>query len=160
MSFHRVLSAIAAPSSWTAHPVSLEIVSGYVWGLVPLDDWGSRHSRIYYLILGAVAVSSKNCSATCYYCCYWWQFPVDMLFGWMSFPGDVFVYVPSSQSSSSFFIVHVSAPYSRMLSRQALREETLVEVEMPDCQTLRSLLLVFQACPFLARLVRNSPLRG
>lgn len=36
-SFHRVLSAIAAPSSWSASPVSLEIVSGCVWGLYWLN---------------------------------------------------------------------------------------------------------------------------
>lgn len=36
-------------------------------------------------------------------------------------------------------------------STQALKKETLVEVEMPDCQTVRSLLQAFQARPFLAR---------
>lgn len=59
--------------------------------------------------------------------------------------------MPSSRSCSSFFIVHVSAPYSGRLSTQALKKEALVEVEMRDVQTLRSLLQAFQACPFLAR---------
>lgn len=98
-------------------------------------------------------MTSKDCSTTCYSCRYWREFTTDLLFGWTMFLTHMrsLVYVPSSRSCSSFFIVHVSAPCSRMLSTQALKKETLVEVEMLDCQTVRSLLQAFQARPFLAR---------
>ena len=44
----------------------------------------------YCLIFAAVAVTGKYCSPTCYSCWYWRKFTIDLLFGWMSFPGDVF----------------------------------------------------------------------
>ena len=62
-SFHWVLSAIATPSSWNASSVSLDTVSGYVWGRAPLDAWGAAIAG-YPILLnpwsGTVAAKSKG----------------------------------------------------------------------------------------------------